>query len=131
VKGSSSALEQVLVNLFVNARDAMPDGGTITVSRSTVMLTSKRRWAPPELPRGRYHVIAVRDTGTGMPPDVLEKIFDPFFTTKPVGRGSGLGLPTALAIARAHGGWLSAESTPGRGSIFRLLLPVLDDGEAR
>lgn len=131
VKGSSSALEQVLVNLFVNARDAMPDGGTITVSRSTVMLTSKRRWAPPELPRGRYHVIAVRDTGTGMPPDVLEKIFDPFFTTKPVGRGSGLGLPTALAIARAHGGWLSAESTPGRGSIFRLLLPVLDDSEAR
>ena len=131
VKGLSSALEQVLVNLFVNARDAMPDGGTITVSRSTVMLTSKRRWAPPELPRGRYHVIAVRDTGTGMPPDVLEKIFDPFFTTKPVGRGSGLGLPTALAIARAHGGWLSAESTPGRGSIFRLLLPVLDDGEAR
>ncbi|MCL6644237.1 MAG: PAS domain S-box protein [Dehalococcoidia bacterium] len=131
VKGSASALEQVLVNLFVNARDAMPDGGTITVSRSTVMLTSKRRWAPPELPRGRYHVIAVRDTGTGMPPDVLEKIFDPFFTTKPVGRGSGLGLPTALAIARAHGGWLSAESTPGRGSIFRLLLPMLDDGEAR
>ncbi|PFG73435.1 PAS domain S-box protein [Tepidiforma thermophila] len=131
VKGSASALEQVLVNLFVNARDAMPEGGTITVTRTTAELGSRRRWAPPELPRGRYHVIAVRDTGTGMPPEVLEKIFDPFFTTKPVGRGSGLGLPTALAIARAHGGWLSAESTPGRGSIFRLLLPVLAEGDAR
>ncbi len=129
VLGSATALEQVLVNLFVNARDAMPGGGTITVTRSTTELGARRRWAPPELPRGRYHVVAVRDTGTGIPPEILEKIFDPFFTTKPVGRGSGLGLPMALAIARAHGGWLSAESSPGRGSTFRLLLPVLQDGE--
>jgi PAS domain S-box-containing protein len=125
-KGSASALAQVLVNLFVNARDAMPDGGVITVTRSTVELAARRRWAPPELPRGRYHAIAVGDTGTGIPPAIMERIFDPFFTTKPVGRGSGLGLPTALAIARAHGGWLSAESTPGRGSTFRLLLPALE-----
>ncbi len=123
VLGSATALEQVLINLFVNARDAMPGGGTITVTRSLTELGARRRWAPPELPRGRYHVIAVRDTGSGIPPEILERIFDPFFTTKPVGSGSGLGLPTALAIARAHGGWLSAESTPGRGSTFRLLLP--------
>ncbi len=123
VLGSATALEQVLINLFVNARDAMPGGGTITVTRSLTELGTRRRWAPPELPRGRYHVIAVRDTGSGIPPEILERIFDPFFTTKPVGSGSGLGLPTALAIARAHGGWLSAESTPGRGSTFRLLLP--------
>ncbi|MFN7131387.1 MAG: sensor histidine kinase, partial [Myxococcales bacterium] len=64
-------------------------------------------------------MIAVRDTGSGIPPEMLEKIFDPFFTTKPIGKGSGLGLPTALAIARAHGGWLAAESSPGRGSTFR------------
>lgn len=128
VLGSAVALEQVLVNLFVNARDAMPDGGVITVGRSLTELGTRCRWAPPELPRGPYHVIAVRDTGTGIPPDILEKIFDPFFTTKPVGQGSGLGLPTALAIARAHGGWLSAESTPGRGSTFRLLLPAASDG---
>jgi signal transduction histidine kinase len=76
-------------------------------------------------------VIAVRDTGVGIPHEILEKIFDPFFTTKPVGRGTGLGLSTALAIARAHGGWLSAESTPGRGSTFRLLLPVADDRPGR
>ncbi|GIW17937.1 MAG: hypothetical protein KatS3mg064_1094 [Tepidiforma sp.] len=126
VKGSASALSQVLVNLFVNARDAMPGGGVITVTRAATDLGSRRRWAPPELPRGRYHVIAVRDTGTGIPPELLEKIFDPFFTTKPIGKGSGLGLPTALAIARAHGGWLSAESSPGRGSTFRLLLPALE-----
>lgn len=123
VLGSATALEQVLINLFVNARDAMPGGGTITVTRSVTELGTRRRWAPPELPRGRYHVIAVRDTGAGIPPELLERIFDPFFTTKPVGSGSGLGLPTALAIARAHGGWLSAESAPGRGSTFRLLLP--------
>ena len=64
------------------------------------------------------------DTGTGMAPDVLERIFDPFFTTKGVGRGTGLGLSTALGIARAHSGWLTAESSPGSGSTFRLLLPV-------
>jgi signal transduction histidine kinase len=131
VLGSATALEQILVNLFVNARDAMPDGGAITVSRSIIELGARRRWAPPELPRGRYHVIAVSDTGVGMPREILEKIFDPFFTTKPVGRGTGLGLSTALAIARAHGGWLSAESTPGRGSTFRLLLPVADDRPGR
>ncbi|WP_322796819.1 PAS domain S-box protein [Tepidiforma sp.] len=123
-RGSPAELEQVLINLFMNARDAMPAGGTVTVSRSIVDIGPRHRWAPPALPRGRYHVIAVRDTGTGIPPEILERIFDPFFTTKGVGRGTGLGLSTALAIARAHGGWLAAESTPGRGATFRLLLPV-------
>lgn len=70
--------------------------------------------------------MTVHDTGSGIAPDVVERIFDPFFTTKDVGRGSGLGLSTALGIARAHGGWLAVETAPGRGSTFRLLLPVLD-----
>jgi PAS domain S-box-containing protein len=122
--GSRTSLQQVLLNLIVNARDAMPEGGRITVSRRISDIGPRHRWAPPELPRGRYHVISVSDTGTGMTPDVMERIFDPFFTTKGVGRGSGLGLSTSLGIARAHGGWLTVESTPGTGSTFRLLLPV-------
>ncbi len=122
--GSRTSLQQVLLNLIVNARDAMPDGGRITLARRITDIGPRHRWAPPELPRGRYHVISVSDTGTGMTPDVMERIFDPFFTTKGVGRGSGLGLSTSLGIARAHGGWLTGESTPGAGSTFRLLLPV-------
>jgi PAS domain S-box-containing protein len=124
--GSRTSLQQVLLNLIVNARDAMPEGGRITLARRITDIGPRHRWAPPELPRGRYHIISVSDTGSGMTPDVMERIFDPFFTTKGVGRGSGLGLSTSLGIARAHGGWLSVESTPGAGSTFRLLLPVPD-----
>jgi PAS domain S-box-containing protein len=123
VQGSWTSLQQVLMNLLLNARDAMPEGGTLTVARRSLNLGPRHRWAPPELPRGRYQVISVSDTGAGMPPDVIARIFDPFFTTKDIGRGSGLGLSTALGIARAHGGWLAAESTAGKGSTFRLLLP--------
>ena len=123
VEGSRTALEQVLMNLVLNARDAMPRGGTITIARRVTNIGPRNRWAPPALPRGRYHVISVTDTGLGMTQETIERIFDPFFTTKQVGEGTGLGLPTALSIARAHGGWLAVESTPGQGSTFRLLLP--------
>ncbi len=129
VRGSWTSLQQVLVNLMVNARDAMPEGGVITVARRVVNVGPRHRWAPPDLPRGRYHLVTVSDTGDGVPADLVERIFDPFFTTKEVGRGSGLGLSTALGIARAHGGWLAVDSTPGRGSTFRLLLPVLESAE--
>ena len=126
VLGSRTALEQILVNLVMNARDAMPGGGTITVARRVSTVGPRNRWAPPELPRGRYHVISVSDTGIGMTHETIERIFDPFFTTKQVGEGTGLGLPTSLSIARAHGGWLAVESTPGQGSTFRLLLPFVE-----
>ncbi|MCC6961006.1 MAG: PAS domain S-box protein [Dehalococcoidia bacterium] len=125
VRGSWTSLQQVLVNLMVNARDAMPGGGTITVARRIEAVGPRHRWAPPDLPRGRYHMVTVTDTGEGIAPEHVDRIFDPFFTTKGVGRGSGLGLPTALGIARAHGGWLAAETAPGNGTTFRLLLPVL------
>ncbi|HNM77983.1 MAG TPA: ATP-binding protein, partial [Tepidiformaceae bacterium] len=125
IRGSWTSLQQVLVNLMVNARDAMPGGGAITVARRIEAVGPRHRWAPPDLPRGRYHLVTVTDTGEGIAPDNLDRIFDPFFTTKGVGRGSGLGLPTALGIARAHGGWLTVESTPGSGTTFRLLLPVV------
>ncbi len=124
VHGSRTSLQQVLLNLIVNASDAMPGGGGINVTRRIAEIGPRHRWAPPDLPRGRYHVVSVTDTGAGMTPDIIERIFDPFFTTKGVGRGTGLGLSTSLGIARAHGGWLTVESTPGAGSTFRLLLPV-------
>jgi signal transduction histidine kinase len=126
VRGSWTSLQQVLLNLMVNARDAMPEGGTLTLGRRMVTVGPRHRWAPPDLPRGRYHLVTVADTGHGMPAELVERIFDPFFTTKDVGRGSGLGLSTALGIARAHGGWLAVETTAGEGSTFRLLLPVLE-----
>ena len=126
VHGSRTALEQVLVNLLMNARDAMPGGGTITLARRVANIGPRNRFAPPDLPRGRYHVISITDTGSGMPAETLEKIFDPFFTTKEVGQGTGLGLSTSLSIARAHGGWLAVESVEGQGSTFRLLLPSVE-----
>lgn len=122
----ATAIEQLLLNLVANARDAMPEGGEITISRQVVMVGPRHRWAPPDLPRGRYHLVAVRDGGVGIPADIAGRIFDPFFTTKDVGRGSGLGLSAALGIARAHGGWLAAESEAGVGTTFRLLLPMLE-----
>ncbi len=129
-RGSWTPLQQVLLNLMVNARDAMPDGGTLTLGRRMVTVGPRHRWAPPDLARGRYHLVTVEDTGEGISADLVERIFNPFFTTKDVGRGSGLGLSTALGIARAHGGWLAVETSPGKGSTFRLLLPVIDGAEA-
>jgi signal transduction histidine kinase len=125
-QGSSVSLQHVILNLLINARDAMPDGGTITISLTTTQVAGDYRWAPPSLRRGRYHVVSIEDSGSGIAPEIVERIFDPFFTTKGVGRGSGLGLSTSLGIARAHGGWLSVESEPGQGSTFRLLLPEFD-----
>ncbi len=122
--GNPNALEQVLVNLIVNARDALPDGGTITVSLSQKAIQPEDGWTPPDLMRGTYHVLSVSDTGTGIAPEVQERIFDPFFSTKARGTGTGLGLSISLSIARSHGGWLSVESQPGAGSTFRFFLPA-------
>ncbi|WBL37228.1 PAS domain S-box protein [Tepidiforma flava] len=124
VIGEFAGLQQVLLNLLLNARDAMPEGGTVTILRTTRELGPDPGWARRGLLPGRYHDIAVSDTGTGMPPELLSRIFDPFFTTKGIGKGTGLGLSTALSIVRAHGGWLEAESVEGQGSTFRILLPV-------
>lgn len=122
--GEFGSLQQVLVNLFLNARDAMPDGGTIRVTRRILDLPDEPIWAQRGLRGGPYQEILVADTGTGMSRDVIQRIFDPFFTTKGVGKGTGLGLSTSLSIVRAHGGWLEAESGDGGGSTFRLLLPA-------
>jgi PAS domain S-box-containing protein len=124
VVGDFGSLQQVLVNLFLNAGDAMPDGGTIHVTRTIREIAPEAVWQQRGLGPGRYHEIVVADTGLGMSRDVLQRIFDPFFTTKGVGKGTGLGLSTSLSIVRAHGGWLEAESEEGHGSVFRMLLPA-------
>lgn len=124
VVGEFGSLQQVLVNLLLNARDAMPAGGTIRVSRRLRDIAAEPIWTQRGLAPGRFHEILVSDSGTGMTRDVLQRIFDPFFTTKGVGKGTGLGLSTSLSIVRAHGGWLEAEGEEGMGSTFRMLLPV-------
>ncbi|MBI5948741.1 MAG: PAS domain S-box protein [Chloroflexi bacterium] len=126
VEGSFSALQQVLLNLLVNARDAMPGNGRITVTSGSVTIDPAYCLAHAEARPGRYHVIRVVDTGTGIPPEALSRIFDPFFTTKEVGKGTGLGLSTALSVLRAHGGWMDVETRQGRGSTFRMLLPAVE-----
>ena len=112
-------IEQVLLNFVVNARDAMPAGGTITIRTAALTLDAPEHGLPP----GRYVELAVKDTGHGMTPDVLAHAFDPFFTTKDVGKGTGLGLATVYGIAVQAGGAVRAESRPGEGSRFTVLLP--------
>jgi PAS domain S-box-containing protein len=116
-----SQLDQVLLNLAVNAADAMPHGGTLSYATHVVNLPAGR--AEPLVP-GRYVCLEVRDTGVGIPPELLDKIFDPFFTTKPVGKGTGLGLANVYGIVRQARGDVEVESTVGHGTCFRLFLPL-------
>ena len=118
-------LEQVLLNLAVNARDAMPDGGTIRLRTENRVVGPAGHAPEPGQAEGRYVAIVVEDDGTGIPADVLPHIFEPFFTTKPVGRGTGLGLATVYGIVEQSGGVVSVDSAPGRGSRFTVLLPAV------
>ncbi len=122
VDADPAQLEQVLLNLCLNARDAMPDGGKLSIETETVHIDGHQ----PELglATGRYAVISVTDTGTGIALDVRDRIFEPFFTTKAPGKGTGLGLATAYAIIKQHSGVLGVESEPGKGSKFRAYLPL-------
>jgi two-component system, cell cycle sensor histidine kinase and response regulator CckA len=119
-------LEQVLVNLAVNARDAMPDGGTLSVTTANVVVDPGAVPARPEIEPGRYVRIRVSDTGTGIPPEIVERVFEPFFTTKPKGHGSGLGLATVYGIVTQVDGHVWVESVPGAGTTFTVLLPATD-----
>jgi PAS domain S-box-containing protein len=123
VRVDPGQLDQVLMNMAVNARDAMPNGGTLTITTQELELThdvAARLEAQP----GRHVMIAIADTGVGMSPDVMVQIFDPFYTTKGVGNGTGLGLSMVFGIVRQSGGSISVESEPGQGSTFRIFLPV-------
>jgi len=123
VHADTAMIEQVLLNLAVNARDAMPQGGMLTLSTNVVSGRDRPGGMPLEARAEVYVRIDVSDTGTGIGADSLPHIFEPFFTTKEVGKGTGLGLATAFGIAQQHGGWLSVESEVGRGSTFSLFIP--------
>ena len=126
ILGDHTQCHQVLLNLCVNARDAMPNGGTLTISAeaTTSAPASASEVSPDDRSEGAYVMIRVEDTGIGMPPQLLDKIFDPFFTTKEPGKGTGLGLSTSLTIVRNHGGHIRVQSEPNRGSRFDVYLPV-------
>ena len=129
ITGDATQLHQVLMNLSVNARDAMPEGGTLSYALAPVTVTSAMASANPDARPGRYLRLDVSDTGIGIPPENMEKIFDPFFTTKAPGEGTGLGLSTVLGIARTHGGYIEISSPPGQGTRFTLYFPVTETPE--
>ncbi len=124
VRADPVQLEQVIVNLAVNARDAMPRGGVLTIATRAVGPADVAALPGDLVPPGDYSLLAVGDTGTGIPADVLPKIFDPFFTTKDVGKGTGLGLATVYGIVKQSGGYIFADSVAGQGSLFSIYLPV-------
>ncbi|MCU1400151.1 MAG: hybrid sensor histidine kinase/response regulator [Acidimicrobiales bacterium] len=124
VEGDPTQLHQVLLNLCVNARDAMPGGGTLSLSARNVALNDKDAQAVIDAVPGPYVVVTVEDTGTGMTANVLDRAFEPFFTTKGVGKGTGLGLSASQAIVRRHGGFVRASSQPGTGTSVAVYLPA-------
>lgn len=123
VRGDVTQLHQVLLNLAVNARDAMPQGGRLTLGVRRAIVDELRARASSRLTPGEYVELSVTDTGTGIADEVLEHMFEPFFTTKPRGKGTGLGLSTVYGIVRSHGGAVEVETQLGRGTTFRVLLP--------
>jgi len=122
VKADISQFEQVIVNLAVNARDAMPEGGKLTLRTANVEAKDTGALGAKGMPSGDYVMVEVSDSGTGIPPEIIDKIFEPFFTTKEVGKGTGLGLSTVYGIVKQTGGFIYADSEPGRTS-FRIFLP--------
>ena len=129
VKADATQLSQVLMNLAVNARDAMLTGGELSFSAENTAVTEASQQGALGLKPGSYVALSIADTGSGIPPEIKDRIFDPFFTTKPAGKGTGLGLATSRDIVTNHGGFIQVDTAPGHGSKFRIFLPA--NAEAR
>ncbi|MCL4437074.1 MAG: PAS domain S-box protein [Thaumarchaeota archaeon] len=129
--GDATQLHQVLMNLCVNARDAMPDGGTLEISAENIDIDEAGACQNINAKTGPYIAIKVSDTGTGIPPEIMNRMFEPFFTTKEPGKGTGLGLSTALAIVKSHGGFIDVYSEVGKGTVFNIYLPATNATETQ
>ncbi|MEI8342662.1 MAG: ATP-binding protein, partial [Verrucomicrobiota bacterium] len=125
LEGDTTQLHQVLLNLCLNSRDAMPEGGTLTFSAENILVDVSYASMVPGAEPGRYVVFQVQDTGTGISRENQVKIFDPFFTTKKPGMGTGLGLSMVIGIAKSHGGFVTLESEPGCGTLFKVFIPAV------
>lgn len=123
VHADPASFDNMIINLAVNARDAMPDGGKLMIRTKNIAQTESGKFDNEQLPPAEYAMIEVEDTGTGMPPEILEKIFEPFFTTKELGKGTGLGLSSAYGFVQQSGGVLLCDSVVGKGTTFRIFLP--------
>jgi len=126
ISGDATQLHQVFMNLCVNARDAMPHGGTLSISAENLFIDENYARMNLEAEMGFYIVITVADTGTGIPPEILDRIFEPFFTTKEPGMGTGLGLSTVIGIIKSHGGFVDVYSEVGKGTEFKVYLPAVE-----
>jgi PAS domain S-box-containing protein len=129
VLGDATQLHQVLLNLCVNARDAMPEGGVLTIAVENVDVDEDMVHTTPGAKVGPHVMVGVSDTGTGIPPEVIDKIFDPFFTTKEAGKGTGLGLSTVVGIVKGHGGFVTLQSKVGIGTTFQVYFPAMAGGK--
>jgi PAS domain S-box-containing protein len=127
VVGDSTQLYQVLMNLSINARDAMPNGGMLTIDLQNVTLSEQEAGLHLGATPGMYVILSVKDTGSGIPMEVINRIFDPFFTTKEPGKGTGLGLSSALSIVKSHGGFIDVHSEVGKGTEFKVYLPAKEE----
>jgi PAS domain S-box-containing protein len=126
IMGDATQIHQILLNLCVNARDAMPDGGDLTIEAGNVELSKEAAARYVGAVPGNYVVLSVTDTGTGIPPEIVDKIFEPFFTTKEIGKGTGLGLSTVMSIIKSHGGFLDLKSEVGKGTSFNVYFPAAE-----
>jgi signal transduction histidine kinase len=128
VHADPNQLGQVLINLCLNSRDAMPQGGQIVIEMDNVVRAAHQVQHQLDARPGNFVRLRVRDTGEGIPPEVLPRIFEPFFTTKDPGKGTGLGLSTVFGIIKQHQGWIECRSPPGQGAVFDIYLPRFRDG---